>query len=96
MTQEQAKIVGHSLGVNVYHAQVSGKKKDKKLPAEFYRNRFCASSSHNDMPVLLELEQTGYMKPGRTINQGQDVLWYVTESGINVFKDWFFTNIQQQ
>jgi len=56
ITFEQAEILGHSLGVNLLHAKQSTKKRDKKLPKEFYRNRFCAGDGHNDLPTLQALE----------------------------------------
>lgn len=80
------EIMGHSLGVNVYHAMSSNKKRDKKLPKEYYRNRFCAGETHEDNITLCELEKLGYMARGRTINKGQDILWYVTEDGKDRFE----------
>lgn len=93
MTKRQLEIVGHSLGINVYHAKRSKRKSDKRLPKDFYRNRFCAGESHDDYPVLKELERLGFMKIGSAINGGKDFLWYVTESGIRDFRSSFFSFI---
>jgi hypothetical protein len=38
---DELKILGSCLGINVYYAKKSPLQKDKKLPKEFYRNRFC-------------------------------------------------------
>jgi hypothetical protein len=80
------EIMGHSLGINVYHAINSKQKRDKKLPEEYYQNRFCAGENHDDYVDLFYLEKLGYMARGRTINEGQDILWYVTEDGKDRFE----------
>lgn len=82
-------ILGHSLGINVYNAYNSTKKRDKKLPKEFYRNRFCAGNGHEDLPTLQALEKIGYMAKGEKINAGHDTLWYVTDEGIRRFRECF-------
>ena len=89
MTESQLLLIGHTLGINVLHAKLSKKKKDKKLPKEFFRNRFCAGENHDDMLVLLSLESAEYMSRGTKINQGRDTLWYVTEAGIKAFREQF-------
>ena len=91
ITIKHIEIMGHSLGVNVCHARNSTKKRDKKLPKEFYRNRFCAGDGHEDLPVLKELERMTYMAQGRKINDGRDTLWFVTDEGIKRFKEGFET-----
>lgn len=89
----QVAILGHSLGVNVYHAHNSTKKRDKKIPKEFCRNRFCAGDGHDDLPTLQSLEKMGYMAQGEKINAGHDTLWYVTDEGIKRFRECFETMI---
>lgn len=89
ITFKQAEILGHSLGVNLFHAKQSSKKRDKKLPKEFYRNRFCAGAGHDDLPILQSLEKMGYMAQGEKINAGHDTLWYVTDEGIRRFRECF-------
>lgn len=88
ITKYQIEIMGHSLGIHIFHAQTSKKKKDKKLPKEFYRNRFCAGDSHDDMPTLIALEKMGYMARGHQLNGG-DTLWYVTDEGVKRFRECF-------
>lgn len=83
---EHLNVLGHTLGINVYHAMTSTKKKDKKLPKEYYRNRFCAGEQHDDNLILCELEGLGYMARGQRINQDQDTLWYVTDVGKRRFE----------
>ncbi|MEY5049424.1 MAG: hypothetical protein RLZZ175_2783 [Bacteroidota bacterium] len=39
--EDELSIISHTLGVNLELAIRSKKKKDKKLPKEFYRNYFC-------------------------------------------------------
>lgn len=89
ITFKHAEILGHSLGVNLYHAKQSGKKNDKKLPKEFYRNRFCAGEGHDDFPTLQSLEKMGYMAQGQKINEGRDTLWFVTEEGKKRLREYF-------
>lgn len=89
ITFKQAEILGHSLGINLLHAKESRKKSDKKLPKEFYRNRFCAGNGHGELPTLQALEKMGYMAQGQKINQGRDTLWYVTDEGVKRFRECF-------
>ncbi len=96
MTFKQVEILGHSLGVNLFRAKESNKKKDKKLPKEFYRNRFCAGDGHDDLSTLQSLEKIGYMAQGQKINEGRDTLWFVTEEGERRFREsfeYFINNI---
>lgn len=89
ITFKQVEILGHSLGIDLLHAKQSTKKIDKKLPAEFYRNRFCAGDGHDDLPTLQALEKMNYMAQGQKINEGRDTLWYVTDEGIKRFRECF-------
>lgn len=89
MNIKELEIVGHSLGINVYHAKNSKKKRDKKLPKEYYRNRFCASETHEDWVFLVSLEEQKIMERGVKINEGRDTLWYVTDTGIKQFEKEF-------
>lgn len=83
------EILGHTLGVNVYHAKNSKLKRDKKLPKEFYRNRFCAGENHDDINTLKELVLLGYMETGFTINQGKDTFYHATDLGTEKFIEEF-------
>ena len=86
---KQAEILGHSLGIDLLYAKQSTKKRDKKLPKEFYRNRFCAGDGHSDLPTLQALEKMTYMAQGQKINNGRDTLWYVTDEGVKRFREYF-------
>ena len=83
MDIKQLLIVSHSLGIDLFCAIISNKKKDKQLPAEFYRNRFNASVNHSDYPILEELVKLGIME------QWQPDWYYVTDHGISEFKKEF-------
>lgn len=96
MTYEQTHIIGHSLGINVYHAKTTTNKRDKKLPKDFYRNRFCTSDGHDDLPTIRSLASLGYMAQGSNINNGQSTMWFVTDEGIFYFREWFMSNITTQ
>ena len=87
MTEKQLDIVGHSLGINIYHAIHSKKKKDKKLPKEFYRNYYCAGTErHHNFSTLLELEVLGLMERWTH----DDMIFFgVTKAGTRVFIDEF-------
>jgi hypothetical protein len=89
ITTKHVEILGNSLGINVYHAVNSKSKKDKELPKEFYRNRYCTSAGHDELPTIEKLVAMGYMEQGQTINDGTSVLWYVTQLGIERFKECF-------
>lgn len=54
-TEDELSIISHTLGVNLELAIRSKKKKDKKLPKEFYRNYFCLCRVES----LERLHQTG-------------------------------------
>lgn len=86
---DKLDIMGHTLGVNVYHAMRSELKKDKRLPKQFYRNHFCAGKNCSDIATINELISSGYMASGKVINDGEDTLYYVTEAGIKIFRIWF-------
>ncbi len=87
LTEDEIKVIGHSLGVNVYHAKNSKLKKDKKLPKEFYRNRYCADTDkHPNYVYLKELTEKEYMESWMDGN----MLWFaVTDKGIDLFKTEF-------
>lgn len=87
MTYEELHILGHSLGVNVYHAKHSKKKKDKKLPKEFYRNYYCAGTDkHDGFEILEGLEKQELM---HRWNQYGQIYFGVSEKGIETFKEEF-------
>lgn len=84
LTDIQLSLIGHSLGINTYHAKLSKLKRDKKLPKEFYRNYFIAGSKHDDYPQLIRLVQMGLMNAAETIDY-----FHVTDFGILNFRSEF-------
>lgn len=86
---KEFEIIAHSLGINLLHAKTSKYKRDKKLPKEFYRNRFCTSEGHTDLPIIEILVSFGYMAKGQTMNSGRDAytFWHVTNEGITHFRE---------
>lgn len=72
-------VVSHSLGISVASCQRSKRKRDKKLPDDFYRNYFNASEGHSDMPILKALCERGLMF------QGAPDYYHVTEAGKKAF-----------
>lgn len=84
ITDREFQILGHSLGIHPETCKWSKKKKDKRLPDEFYRNYFCASEGHNDLPTLLSLQNKSYMEQ-------REGTWYfhVTEMGEFKFRKHF-------
>ena len=94
MTDKQLEVIGHTLGVNVYHAKRSKKKKDRTLPKEFYRNYFCADTeNHSDYPTLVELENLGYMERW---TKDKMIFFGATTDGEEGFKTQFLIQITQQ
>lgn len=94
MTKGHLDILGHTLGINVYGAKLSKKAKDKKLPKEFYRNRFCAGDNHSDILFIKELVNMGYMESFAKINEGKDTIYGVTNEGIKIFRELFKSYVQ--
>ena len=84
ITHQEFTILGHCLGIHPYSAKLSRKKKDKKLPEEFYRNYFCAGEKHSDLPILLTLQNKGFVEQ-------REGTWYfhVTELGEFKFRQEF-------
>lgn len=66
-TKQQIEIIRHSLGVGDDGWDRS------------YRNYYCDAV---DAPDLLEMVEAGWMKLGRTINEGEDRYFIVTKEGI--------------
>jgi hypothetical protein len=90
ISKKQIDIIGHSLGVNTYHARLSNKPKDKFLPDEFYRNYYCVGSSSNFTDDMSNLEQIGFIDKWM---DGQQLYFQITEEGINYFKNYFIEEI---
>jgi len=92
MNIKQLNIVAHTLGVSITDVVENIRRSVLPVQPEFYRNVFCASDSHEDMPVLKELEDLGIMAQGASSTLwGSSTLWYVTEAGKGVF--WSSLNV---
>ena len=48
---------------------------------ESYRNYFCASDDHDDMPLISDLCGAGLMRLARRINGDRDGIYVVTDAG---------------
>lgn len=84
LNKQELDLIGHSLGVNIYHARLSKKKKDKKLPKEYYRNYFSAGNEQNDNYLaLVRLKERGLMSSSVHMEQ---TYFYVTDAGKEAFK----------
>lgn len=93
LTEKQFDIIGHSLGVNAYHAKHSRSKRDKILPPDFYRNYFCAGTdNHSDYPILSELESN---KLAERFNKFDNLCFAITEKGKRLFIEKFISEIQK-
>lgn len=88
---KEMDLISHTLGINITKAVNSKKKKDKKLPKDFYRNYFCFGTTipnvkDEDYKVFLELEKSSLV-----IRWGKfDNLYFsMTDYGIKAFKQNF-------
>lgn len=83
MTQVQLELVGHSLGINVYHCLRSKRRSDRKLPQEFYRNYFQGGEGSDSYEELLKLESSGIMVRREHIDNDY---FHVTDKGKEIFR----------
>lgn len=84
-------VIAHSLGVSIEKARTSKKRKDRILPKEFYRNRFCAGEGHSDWDTLSEMLSLAMMSCGRPESSlGGAKMWYVTDIGLTYFTFHFY------
>lgn len=90
LNNEQVDIIGHSLGINVYHARLSNDPKDKYLPDEFYRNYYCVGSVDNFTNEMIDLLDLGFIE--KTNRFGQ-LYFHITEKGIDEFRKIFQSEI---
>lgn len=90
MTEKEFDIIGHSLGINVYHSRMSKAKKDKKLPKKFYRTHYQAAKGHNIWENLLTLVESGLMEKREQFGMP---VFHVTDKGISVFKNKWSSDI---
>ncbi len=90
LSDKQLDIIGHSLGINVYHARLSSNPKDKFLPNEFYRNYYCVGSESIFTEEMKNLEQINFIEKWM---HGKQLYFQITDEGINYFKNYFIEEI---
>ena len=86
MKNKEFDIIGHSLGINTYHAKLSKYKKDKELPCDFYRNYYCAGKKGGVFVELESLAADGYMDKWEKFD---NIYFSVTDKGILEFRKQF-------
>jgi len=94
MNKEQFKIVGHSLGINTYHAEHSEIEKDKYLPEEFYRNYYCWGNVESTPSA--EWEELVRNELAVSDVQREQIYYFVTDKGIQKFRDLFTIQVTQE
>ena len=90
LKEEQFKLIGHALGINVYHVSREVHPEKITLPDNFYRNRYIADTNHPNWQIIVELVQSGYM--GQAFN---GTSFYVTTAGIETFKKMYKLRFQK-
>lgn len=81
-TSSELISISHSLGINIYHAIISHKLRDKTLPKEFYRNRFQVSKCETFDGLILK------GLAGRQTIDGLNY-YFVTNKGKEKFREEF-------
>lgn len=94
ITEREFEIMAHSFGIHPVTAKKSKRKKDKKLPDDFYRNRFIAGSKHIDFPTLIHLEEKGLMNRWANPTVLDQWTFFVTEVGEFRFRKHFKAYIE--
>lgn len=90
LTDSQINTIGHSIGINVYHARLSNNPKDKFLPEEFYRNYYCVGNEDAFTEEMKQLEEIGFIE--KWIH-GKQLYFEVTKEGVDYFKKYFTEEI---
>jgi len=72
LTANQLCVLQHMLGL------------DQHGRGAQYRNHYCipVNAVDDDFVALAKMEGAGYTVRGRTINDGRDQLWHVTDAGV--------------
>jgi len=86
MQVKHLELIGHSLGIDIRLAVFSVKKRDKKLPKEFYRNYFNSSKGGNYYHYLLEMVELGLMENFDPSIGLDSEMFRVTDKGIDAFE----------
>jgi hypothetical protein len=90
ITDNQWDLISHSLGVNLYHAKMSNRKKDSILPDEFYRNYFASSDGSKDYKEFKELEELGIVN---SWEKWDHIYFGITDLGKKQFRDYFHDEV---
>jgi len=94
LSYNQICKVGHSLGIHYYGVMLpDAKKEDKKLPKQFYRNRYITTGKTGSYSELMTLVEMGYMG-SETMEESENIFFYVTDQGIEEFRNQFKENIK--
>jgi hypothetical protein len=89
--EEELSKIGHTLGINVYHAKLSKRKEDKILLDEFYRNYYNYGRVGEE-----DKEPEWITNLGEFIDKWtQSGLYYfcINELGIKIFREQFKKDI---
>jgi hypothetical protein len=86
---ETFKTIGHALGIDVYSAFVSQRKKDKYLPLEFYRNYYCYGYINDNTQLERRFQIMKSFNLIKTWDQHGCRYFCITEKGIELFKQRF-------
>jgi hypothetical protein len=81
-TKEELSKISHSLGIDIFRASMSHKRKDKTLPKEFYRNYFQINSDD----VLDNLVLNNYAEKYSHLGLN---CYHITDLGIDKFRKEF-------
>lgn len=85
------KVIAHAIGIDVEKAIKSHDPRDKALPDQFYRNRFCAGDDHTEIASLQKAKAEGLMECTEPMERyGGSRMWYVTAKGFEYFTDIFY------
>jgi hypothetical protein len=86
-------IIGHTLGINIYNAKLSTRKKEKYLPLNFYRNYYCYGYKKDNDNLDRRMQILKNKNLIKLWEQSGCLYFLITERGINLFKDKFIKEI---
>lgn len=79
LTHSQLDILRHSLGIRYVGAVT--------VAFEYTRNHYCCEVGSEDETEIKALIEAGYMRRGKTINDGRDFYAHVTDKGLEAVID---------
>lgn len=94
--ERELHIAAHMVGINLYGAIKSTKKKDKKLPKEFYRNGFTSFEEGKDWKHLNSMVDKGLAEQLERTASETLVLFRLTEQGLQQFRKQFKQAVHEQ